>query len=110
MTSKKRAATPKQRPARGAAVTFSSLEMHPFTYTAEGTDEALELAAIGAHPDESKANLALIDLIGGIAAIEEAEDRYYAAFEVCAHLFTFTPEAQTALRAASKRFRQQYGK
>lgn len=96
--------TPAKSPARGAAVTFTDLPMYPFTYSAAGTDAATDLAFQAAHVEQPEYNLPLIELISGIAAIEDAEDRHIIAFDAIKTIFAFTPDARASMLASLKQF------
>jgi hypothetical protein len=95
------------RSGRGQAVTFTDLPMYPFIYTAQGAEAARQLAKQVAYIDRTETNLALMELISGIAAIQDEEDRHVIAFEVCQQLFDFTEEARTSLQKTVRKYRRE---
>lgn len=95
------------RSGRGQAVTFTDLPMYPFTYTAQGVEAARRLTKQVAHIDRTETNLALMELISGIAAIQDEEDRHVIAFEVCQRLFDFTEEARTSRQKTGRKYQRE---
>jgi hypothetical protein len=93
-----------QIPARGAAVKHTDLAMYPFIYNANGRAAALHLASEAAHVEKPEYNMAMIELIGGIAAIENEEDRHVLAFDVIKHLFTFTDDAHKHMLSTVEKY------
>jgi len=73
------------------------IQMHPFTYPNRWIDHAQMLAdAVSSYESEGH-NAALIQLITGIAAMENEDDRHSIAYFAVEEIFKKTPTAIRAL-------------
>jgi hypothetical protein len=67
---------------RKEPVEHDGIEMHPFPYSAEGSARAIEWAEAASSLTHEETNIAIAELVAGIAAIEDDEDRAVIASEV----------------------------
>jgi len=75
---------------------WGNINMHPFTYPNRWIDHATMLADAASSYEAEGQNAAVIQLITGIAAMDNEDDRHSIAYFVVEEIFKKTP---TSLRA-----------